>query len=107
MVEIQDKAYRKIVSEYKQRAKDVRMLQILKEPGLLIFKKYSLLQIASGKLKKTSNLDSGVGMLMNLRKIANHPLLIRRHFDNDQVRNIGSTIKSLIFLKMWSIMRTK
>jgi hypothetical protein len=43
------------------------------------------LQLAEGTLKRTNSMDSGVGMLMNLRKIANHPLLIRNHFDNDQV----------------------
>jgi SWI/SNF-related matrix-associated actin-dependent regulator 1 of chromatin subfamily A len=38
-------------------------------------------------------MDSGVGMLMNLRKIANHPLLIRRHFDNEQVRVLARLLK--------------
>ena len=38
-------------------------------------------------------MDSGVGMLMNLRKIANHPLLIRRHFDNDQVKMLARILK--------------
>ena len=32
-------------------------------------------------------------MLMNLRKIANHPLLIRRHFDNDQVKMLARILK--------------
>lgn len=33
-------------------------------------------------------------MLMNLRKIANHPLLIRKHFDNVQVRTIARLLKA-------------
>ncbi len=33
---------------------------------------------------------------MNLRKAANHPLLIRKHYDNDQVE----------FLKLFSLMKT-
>ena len=37
--------------------------------------------------------DSGIGMLMNLRKIANHPLLIRNHFDNVQVKQLARILK--------------
>ena len=29
--------------------------------------------------------DSGIGMLMNLRKCANHPLLIRDHYDQHKL----------------------
>ena len=58
-----------MVAEYKQRAKD----------------------IAAGKIR--NNTDSGVGMLMNLRKIANHPLLIRNHFDNVQVKQLARILK--------------
>ena len=38
-------------------------------------------------------MDSGVGMIMNLRKIANHPLLIRRHFANDQIKMLARILK--------------
>ena len=48
-------------------------------------------QIADGKKFKSA--DSGVGMLMNLRKIANHPLLSRGHFDNSQVRTLARILK--------------
>ncbi len=30
---------------------------------------------------------------MNLRKIANHPLLVRNHFDGTQVRSLASILK--------------
>ena len=30
--------------------------------------------------------ESGVGLLMNLRKAANHPLLIRNLYDDDKVK---------------------
>jgi len=30
---------------------------------------------------------------MNLRKIANHPLLIRNHFDNSQIRSLAKMLK--------------
>ena len=50
-----------------------------------------LFQIAEGKARTSS--DSGVGMLMNLRKIANHPLLIRNHFDASQVRTLARVLK--------------
>ena len=29
--------------------------------------------------------DSGIGMLMNLRKCANHPLLIRNQYDDHKL----------------------
>ena len=52
-------------------------------------------QIASGKKKFVVNKqnESGVGMLMNLRKIANHPLLVRHHFDDSQLRTMAKILK--------------
>jgi len=51
-------------------------------------------EIASGKKKFTAKQnESGVGMLMNLRKIANHPLLVRHHFDDSQLRTIAKILK--------------
>ena len=32
--------------------------------------------------------DSGIGMLMNLRKCANHPLLIRDHYDQHKLEGL-------------------
>ena len=52
---------------------------------------FYLFQIAAGKIVR--NKDSGVGMIMNLRKIANHPLLIRNHFDVHQVRQLARILK--------------
>ena len=69
LTQSQHECYFKMVAEYKQRAKD----------------------IAAGKIR--NNTDSGVGMLMNLRKIANHPLLIRNHFDNVQVKQLARILK--------------
>merc|ERR550539_564956 len=37
--------------------------------------------------------ESGVSMLMNLRKIANHPLLVRSHFDDSQLRILARLLK--------------
>ena len=37
---------------------------------------------------------SGVGLLMNLRKAANHPLLIRDHYDDETVRTLARTLKT-------------
>ena len=45
----------------------------------------------AGKIVR--NKDSGVGMLMNLRKIANHPLLTRNLFDQSQVRQLARLLK--------------
>jgi len=69
MCQSQHELYFKMVAEYKRRAKD----------------------IADGKIRHSG--DSGVGMLMNLRKIANHPLLVRNHFDGTQVRSLASILK--------------
>lgn len=37
--------------------------------------------------------NSGVGLLMNLRKAANHPLLIRSHYDDNQVKLLAKILK--------------
>ena len=51
-------------------------------------------QIAAGKKKFAAKQnESGVGMLMNLRKIANHPLLVRHHFDDGQLRAMAKVLK--------------
>ena len=70
MTQSQHENYFRMVAEYKRRAKD----------------------IAEGKIKIHSK-DSGVGMLMNLRKIANHPLLIRNQYDNSQVKQLARVLK--------------
>ena len=38
--------------------------------------------------------DSGIGMLMNLRKCANHPLLIRDHYDIHKLEVIARLLKT-------------
>ena len=38
--------------------------------------------------------DSGIGMLMNLRKCANHPLLIRDHYDLHKLEVIARLLKT-------------
>jgi len=73
MTQYQHEAYFKMVAEYKKRAKDMAANKL------------------AGKI--TRNTDSGIGMLMNLRKIANHPLLIRNHFDVGQVRQLARILK--------------
>jgi len=51
-------------------------------------------EIAAGKKKFAAKQnESGVGMLMNLRKIANHPLLVRHHFDDGQLRAMAKVLK--------------
>merc|ERR1719232_625614 len=73
MTQSQHESYFKMVQEYKKRAKDMAAAK------------------AAGKV--TRNQDSGVGMLMNLRKIANHPLLSRNHFDQSQIRQLAKLLK--------------
>ena len=50
------------------------------------------LQIAMGLTKPKGN-ESGVGLLMNLRKASNHPLLLRNHYDKAGVRNLARLLK--------------
>jgi len=40
------------------------------------------------------NGDSGIGMVTNLRRIANHPLLIRNHFDENQIKQLAHILKN-------------
>lgn len=69
MSEGQQDIYFKTVAQYKKRAKE----------------------LAEGKIRHSNG--SGVGMLMNLRKIANHPLLVRHSFDNTQIRVLARLLK--------------
>eukprot|EP00095_Tigriopus_kingsejongensis_P007896 maker-scaffold1406_size42870-snap-gene-0.11 protein:Tk07896 transcript:maker-scaffold1406_size42870-snap-gene-0.11-mRNA-1 annotation:"low quality protein: swi snf-related matrix-associated actin-dependent regulator of chromatin subfamily a containing dead h box 1-like" len=66
----QQEIYFKLVSDYKARAR----------------------AIAEGREKSTSE-NTGVGLLMNLRKAANHPLLIRYHYDDAKVKLLARTLK--------------
>ena len=67
----QHEMYFEKVAKYKKRAKEM----------------------AEGKIRKVIPGESGVGMLMNLRKIANHPLLIRNHFDDKQLHILAKLLK--------------
>jgi len=68
MSERQSQIYYRLVSDYKDRA--AKML-------------------ATGE-----SADSGIGMLMNLRKCANHPLLIRDHYDQHKLEVIARLLKT-------------
>jgi len=68
MSERQSQLYFKLVSDYKDRA--VKMAQT-GEAG-----------------------DSGIGMLMNLRKTANHPLLVRDQYTNHQLEVMARLLKT-------------
>merc|ERR1719228_3222433 len=68
MSERQSQLYFKLVSDYKDRA--VKMAQ-------------------TGEA-----VDSGIGMLMNLRKTANHPLLVRDQYTNHQLEVMARLLKT-------------
>ncbi|XP_059083286.1 SWI/SNF-related matrix-associated actin-dependent regulator of chromatin subfamily A containing DEAD/H box 1 homolog [Tigriopus californicus] len=70
MLPRQQEIYFNLVSDYKERAKAV----------------------AEGRAVAGSE-NSGVGLLMNLRKAANHPLLIRSHYDDTQVKLLAKILK--------------
>lgn len=42
---------------------------------------------------KSSDLDSSSNMVMTLRKIANHPLLTRKYYDDSKLREISKVLK--------------
>merc|ERR1719225_40138 len=68
MSEKQSQIYYKLVSDYKDRAAKL---------------------VSNGEAA-----DSGIGMLMNLRKCANHPLLIRDHYDLHKLEVIARLLKT-------------
>merc|ERR1719225_2432777 len=68
MSEKQSQIYYKLVSDYKDRAARMQ---------------------ATGEAA-----DSGIGMLMNLRKCANHPLLIRNQYDEHKLEVIARLLKT-------------
>jgi len=68
MSERQSQIYYKLVSDYKDRAAKM---------------------MATGEAA-----DSGIGMLMNLRKCANHPLLIRDHYDQHKLEVMARLLKT-------------
>merc|ERR1711936_874150 len=67
----QHEMYFERVARYKKKAKDM----------------------AEGRIRKITAGESGVGMIMNLRKIANHPLLVRNHFDDKQLHILAKLLK--------------
>merc|ERR1719270_2459002 len=68
MADRQSQIYYKLVSDYKDRAAKM---------------------MATGEAA-----DSGIGMLMNLRKCANHPLLIRDHYDQHKLEVMARLLKT-------------
>jgi len=74
MSEKQSQIYYKLVSDYKDRAA----------------------KLAAGEKMVSSGeaADSGIGMLMNLRKCANHPLLIRDHYDTAKLEVMARLLKT-------------
>jgi len=67
MTDRQHNLYTKMVQDYKDRAS----------------------RIQEGEVPS----ESGIGMLMNLRKLANHPLLIRDHYTDKELETIARTLK--------------
>ena len=43
--------------------------------------------------------ESGIGMLMNLRKVANHPLLVRDQYDEHQLQVQSSPPKHPLLVR--------
>jgi len=67
MTDRQHNLYTKLVQDYKERAA----------------------RIQEGEVPS----ESGIGMLMNLRKLANHPLLIRDQYTDKELKTIARTLK--------------
>jgi len=93
MTERQNKMYFKLVAEYKARA--ARLLEIKQNPPSKKTDKQNVpsQKIAAGTEMSGSGSESGIGMLMNLRKVANHPLLVRNQYDDHQVEVIARLLK--------------
>lgn len=63
----------------------VPMLDSQKEKYLDLISEY---QNATGVIKSTTEI-SGMSIMMDMRKLANHPLLLRYYFSDDEVRKIA------------------
>lgn len=57
-----------------------------------------LLQVESNEDKEKDPSTSGAGMMMQLRRAANHPLLLRRFYDDDKLLSM-----SKLMLKVYII----
>lgn len=47
---------------------------------------------------KESGNGNALGSLMQMRQVANHPLLYRRHFDNHTVREMAKVLCSRVYI---------
>jgi len=72
----QAEIYYNLVKDYKNRAAKLAQGIKIAESG------------------ETSGADSAIGMLMNLRKTANHPLLVRDQYDDHQLKVIARLLKT-------------
>jgi len=75
MTSRQSELYHQLVQEYKERAARIQ-------------------EIKERNLESEEPTDSGIGMLMQLRKLANHPLLVRDHYTDKQLKVIAKSLKS-------------
>jgi SWI/SNF-related matrix-associated actin-dependent regulator 1 of chromatin subfamily A len=79
-----------------ERLQRILMNDTQQELYMALVQKYKLRaaeMIRTGGEAPKKGADSGIGMLMNLRKVANHPLLVRNHYDNNQIKMIGKELK--------------
>lgn len=89
MSQAQYDLYCSLVQDYKERARAVSSDFFFTSCQSLRCVVFS--QIANGAPRHPG--ESGVGLLMNLRKAAQHPLLIRHHYDGEAIRTLARTLK--------------
>lgn len=81
MTSRQSELYHQLVQEYKERAariQEIRERNANNQDGD----------------EPTETTESGIGMLMQLRKLANHPLLVRDHYTDKQLKVIARSLKA-------------
>ncbi|KAF2354949.1 SNF2-related N-terminal domain [Trinorchestia longiramus] len=105
MAEGQQKLYSSVVEVLSKKAKQMKdQLENVQAEKLTELEELQLNQESlgmSGKKKKTegstsaesTSENSSANMLMTLRRIANHPLLYRRHYNDDKIREMARILK--------------
>jgi len=82
----QHELYAGLVADYRERAKAV-------SEAIPLARIINVIKIENGAPRDPN--ESGVGLLMNLRKAANHPLLIRSHYNEELIRKLARKLKKL------------
>lgn len=84
-----------VLTDLPSKVASVERVPMSKRQGELYFQLVSDYKDRAAKIEATGETaDSGIGMLMNLRKTANHPLLVRDQYDNHKLDVMARLLKT-------------